>query len=154
MNNSHNIENEKNAFPVVQERNKKILTAYNNIVSTINRMQGVIEDDFLRLRIESNMVRDPNTKTTILQCATPWCIVSLGCDSSGRYNIVYSLDYRIQEMIGQDMASGIIRRIYEFTPGEMEPFVRIGNLNLDCVNVFHKLLEEQETNDIHRLIQQ
>lgn len=154
MNNSHNIENEKNAHPEVQERNKKILTAYNNIVSTINRMQGIIEHDFLRLRIESEMVRDPNNKTTILQCATPWCIVSLGCDSLGRYNIVYSVDYRIQEMIGQDMASGIIRRIYEYTPGEMEPFVRIGNLNLDSVNIFHKLLEEQEKNEIHRLIQQ
>lgn len=152
MNSFHNIEIERNAIPEIKERNKKFLTAYNNIIMTIDRMQGYIEDEFLRLRIESEMFQDPNTKTTILQYSTPWCIISLGCDSMGRYNIVYSVDFRIQEMIGPDMASGIIRRIYEYTPGEMEPFVRIGSLNQDCVVVFNKLIEEQKTNKMHSLI--
>ncbi len=50
------------------------------------------------------------------------------------------------------MASGIIRRINEYTPGEMEPFVRIGNLNQDCVVVFNELIEEQKINKMHSLI--
>ncbi len=76
----------------------------------------------------------------------------MGCDSLGRYNIVYSVDFRIQEMIGPDMSSGIIRRIYEFTLGEIEPFVRIGSLSQDCVVVFNELIEEQKTNKAHSLI--
>lgn len=153
MNSFHNIDLEQNAIPEIRERNKKILTAYNNIILTIDRMQGYIEDEYLRLRIESEMFQDPINKTTILQCTTPWCIISLGCDSLARYNIVYSVDFRIQEMIGPDMASGIIRRIYEYTPGEMEPFVRIGSLNQDCVIVFDKLIEEQKSSIIHKLIE-
>ena len=30
----------------------------------------------------------------------------------------------------------------------MEPFVRIGNLNQDCVVVFNELIEEQKINKI------
>lgn len=96
MTNLHNIENEKNAPTEIKERNKKLLAAYNNIVITIDRMQGYIEDEYLRLRIESEMFLDPNTKTTILQCSTPWCIISLGCDSQGNYNIVYSVDFEFK----------------------------------------------------------
>lgn len=57
----------KNAIAEIKERNKKLLTAYNNIIMTIDRMQGYLEDEYLRLRIESEMFQDPNIKTKILQ---------------------------------------------------------------------------------------
>lgn len=55
-------------------------------------------------------------------------------------------------MIGPDMASGIIRRIYEYTQGEMALSVRIGSLNQDCIDVFNQLIEEQKINKMHSLI--
>ncbi len=149
MNIQHNLEFEKNASQEIKERNGKLLLAYDNILITIDRIQGFLEDEYLRNRIESKMFLNEETKTTILQCTTPWILLSLGCDSIGRYNIVYSIDYRIQEMIGQEMSSGIIRRIYEYTPGDMEPFVRIGSLYVDCIEVFNKLIEEQKTQSFH-----
>jgi hypothetical protein len=152
MTGPHNIEYEKNASDEIKERNKKLLNAYNYIIITIDRMQGFISDEYLRLRIESEMFKDPKNKSTILQCTTPWCVISLGCDSSGCYNIVYSVDFRIQEMIGPDMASGIIRRVYEYTQGDMALSVRIGSLNQDCVDVFNQLIEEEKNSPIHNLI--
>jgi hypothetical protein len=56
-------------------------------------------------------------------------------------------------MIGPDMSSGIIRWIYEYTPGELEPFVRRGSLNQDCVAVFNELIDEQKNSTIKKLKQ-
>jgi len=67
----------------------------------------------------------------------------------GRYNLVYSVDPRIQKMLGEDMASTLIRRIYEFTPGELSVFVRIGSLYHDCVETFNQMLEDMQTESFH-----
>ncbi|MFB0924845.1 MAG: hypothetical protein QMB65_06135 [Vicingaceae bacterium] len=67
----------------------------------------------------------------------------------GRYNLVYSVDYRIQEMLGENMASALIRRVYEVTPGEMEVFVRIGSLCHDCVETFNQMIDELQTESFH-----
>ena len=148
---NHNLENEAGAPDFVKERNVRLQKAYNSILISVDRIQGFLEDEYLRSRIESNMTKDPKIKSTILQCATPFCFLSLGCDSMGRYNIAYSLDYRIKEMIGDDMASGLIRRIYEYTPGDMEVFVRFGSLYHDCVSTFDQLLENLKTESFHEL---
>lgn len=148
---NHNIENEARASDFVKDRNARLQTAYNSILISVDRIQGFLEDEYLRSRIESNMTKDPKIKSTILQCATPFCFLSLGCDNMGRYNIAYSLDYRIKEMIGDDMASGLIRRIYEYTSGDMEVFVRFGSLYHDCVSTFDQLLENLKTESFHEL---
>jgi hypothetical protein len=148
---NHNIDFESSAPDFVKERNKRFREAFNNIIITIERIQGFLEDDYLRKRIESDMTKKSGIKSTILQCSTPFCIISLGCDDMGRYNIVYSVDYRIQEMIGEDMASTLIRRVYQFTPGEMEVFVRIGSLYHDCITTFDQLIEELKTESFHVL---
>ena len=148
---NHNLENEAGAPDFVKDRNVRLQEAYNRILISLDRIQGFIEDEYLRSRIESDMTKDPKIKSTILQCATPFFILSLGCDKLGRYNMVYSIDYRIKEMIGDDMASGLIRRIYEYTPGDMEVFVRFGSLCHDCVSTFDQLLEKLKTESFHEL---
>jgi hypothetical protein len=151
MNKGHNIEFEEQAHEHVRTRNKKLLEAYNSIILSIDKIQGWLEDEYLRTRIESEMMSKPNIKSTIYQCTTPWCIISLGCDSEGRYNIVYSVDHRIQEMIG-DRASGLLRSIYYLTPGELSVFLRIGCLYEDCVKCFNHLYEEQKSEPFHKII--
>ena len=152
MSQGHNIETENQAPEYVKARNKKLLDAYNSIILTVDKIQGFLNDEFLRKRIESNMMLKPGIKATIYQCSTPWCFISIGCDTKGKYNIVYSIDHRIQKMLGENMASGIIRRIYDFTPGEMEGFVEIGCLFEDCVTIFNQLFEEHKTESFHKLI--
>ena len=136
----------------IKSRNSKILNAYQNIILTIDRIQGWLENEELRTRVESDFTVEQSPQHTYYQCTTAFCVVSLGCDELGRYNIVYSVDYRIKEMISDIFASTLIRRIYEFTPGEMEPFVKIGTLYLDCVKVMAAVFEETKTRPCHKII--
>lgn len=125
----------------IQSRNDKLLSAYKNIIECINRIQGWMDNEKARVKIESDYSNSPNHLSTIYQCTTPFSVVSLGCDQIGRYNIVYTLDYRIKEIIGGDFGSTLIRRIYEFTPGEMEPFVNFNSLQGDCINTFEDIFQ-------------
>jgi hypothetical protein len=137
----HNCKVEAVAPEFIKERNKKFLEVYQSIIATIERIQGWLDDETLRTRVESDFRTKPMVQTTMFQCTTPFCIISLGCDQMGRYNLVYSVDYRFQEMISEVFASILIRRIYEFTPGEMEPFVKIGSLYADCIANFNIIME-------------
>lgn len=146
---NHNLQYETSAPDFIKDRNKRFRESYKNLVITIDRMQGFLDDEYLRGRIESDMTKKTGVKSTIVQCSTPFCIISLGCDEMGRYNLVYSIDYRIQEMIGPDMASTLIRRIYQVTPGDMEGFVRIGSLYHDCIESFNQMIQELQTETFH-----
>lgn len=137
----------------IQSRNTKIESAYNSIIECINRIQGWLDNEKSRIKIESVYSNSPNHLSTIYQCTTPFCIISLGCDQFGRYNIVYTIDYRIKEIVGNDFASTLIRRIYDFTPGEIEPFVNINSLHGDCINTFEDILQLSKTERNHKITQ-
>ena len=146
---NHHLQLESSAPDFIKERNHKFAKAYKSLVTTVDRIQGLLEDEYFRGRIESDMTKKNGIKATISQCTTPFCIISLGCDDMGRYNLVYSVDHRIQKILGEAMASTLIRRIYESTPGKMSAFVRIGSLYHDCIETFNQILEDMETESFH-----
>lgn len=128
----------------IQERNKDFLSAYDYIIETINRIQAWQDHELVRKRIEIDTFNSKHYNLgyfDIKKCVTPFCVISLGCDMFGRYNISYGIDSQIQEMISDNMSSTLIRRIYEFTSGTMEPFVRFTSLNMDCISYFHHFLK-------------
>lgn len=128
----------------IQERNNNILSAFNSIKETINRIQGWLNNENARKRIEITTL---NTSSNILgfstinNCITPFCFVSLSCDVFGRFSISYGIDTNILHMVSDNMASTLLRRIYEFTPGGMEPFVKFVSLSMDCVTYFENTLK-------------
>ena len=71
----------------------------------------------------------------------------------GRYNIEYGIDSGILTMVPDNMASTLLRRIYEFTPGEMEPFIRIVSLNMDCITYFENTLSSVKNGAGYKLIE-
>jgi hypothetical protein len=150
--NFHHIKISKYTSGFIQERNDKIAKAYNSIIECINRIQGWQDNDKLRVKVESNYQNSNSHTSTIYMCTTSFCIVSLGCDQIGSYNIVFSIDYRIKEMIGNDFSNTLIRRIYQFTSGEMESFVNIDSLCFDCVNALDDILNISEKDNSHRVI--
>ena len=121
-------------------------------MKSIDQIQAWFNDDELRKRIESDFRKKPYVFSTIFQAVTPFCIISLGCDQVGRYSIVYSLDYRFQEILSEDFANKLIRNIYKFTSGEIEASVKIGSLNNDCINTFKQLIEDVNTEPYHKII--
>jgi hypothetical protein len=128
----------------IQARNKKIITAYNSIIETINRIQAWLDNELIRKRIEFDTLNSDNNLlgfSEINKCITPFCFISLGCDVFGRFNLAYGIDSRILNMLTDDMASTLLRRIYEFTPGDLEPFVGFVSLDMDCIKYYENSLQ-------------
>lgn len=136
----------------IQDRNQKIENAYTLILETINRIQAWLDNELLRIRLESDFTSSISDFSKIKQATTPFCNINLSCDSIGRFSIAYELDSRISEMVSEDMSSTLIRRIYEFTTGEIEDFVRIISLNGDCIKIFEGLLNMPEEDRHYELI--
>jgi hypothetical protein len=55
-------------------------------------------------------------------------------------------------MVSDNMASTLLRRIYEFTPGELEPFVGFVSLDMDCIKYFEISLHNVD-NEYCRLVE-
>jgi len=140
----------------IQDRNRKLLSAYDSIVETINRIQAWLDNELIRKRIEIITLNTNNENSlgfsTINNCITPFCFITLGCDNYGRFNLSYGIDSRILNMVPDNMASTLLRRIYEFTPGELEPFVGFVSLSMDCIAYFENSLKDVQ-NENYRLIE-
>lgn len=139
----------------IQSRNKKMATAYSSIIETINRIQAWLDNELVRRRIEINTLNNSSDNSlgisTINQCITPFCFINLGCDVFGRYNLTFGIDSRILNMVSENMASTLLRRIYEFTSGELEPFVSLESLSMDCIAYFENSLQKDK-NENYQLI--
>jgi len=133
----------------IQERNEKLYEAYLQILVTIQRIQGWLEDEKLRVLVEEDLTKGHVSFSTMYQCITAFCMVSLGCDQWGRYNIVYSLDYQINHKISPAFASTLVRRIYEFTSGALEPFVTFNCMFADCLAALETYDGKVSTDDCH-----
>ena len=53
----HNLSFEENAPEYVKERNKQLLQAYESINITIEKIQGWLDYEHLRTRIQSDMTK-------------------------------------------------------------------------------------------------
>tara|TARA_B110000285_G_scaffold225959_1_gene284941 strand:+ start:110 stop:1222 length:1113 start_codon:yes stop_codon:yes gene_type:complete len=141
----------------VQDRNVKIASAYNSIIITINKLQAWSDNDLVRRRLEistSNISEDNRLGYSKMNnCITPFCFISLGCDMYGKYSIAYGIDARILNMVPDGMASTLLRRIYEFTPGEMEPFVGFVSLDMDCITYFEETHSQLRNENGYNLIE-
>jgi hypothetical protein len=141
----------------IQDRNKKIASSYDSIIITINKIQAWLDNELLRRRLEIFTLNNSSDNSLgfskINNCITPFCFISLGCDVFGRFRITYGIDSRILNMIPDNMSSTLLRRIYEFTPGEMEPFVEFASLNMDCITYFENTLSHLENGDGYKLIE-
>jgi hypothetical protein len=157
VNRFHNKQLSQYAPQNVQDRNVKISAAYNSIIITINKIQAWLDNDLVRRRLEfstSNISADNRLGYSKMNnCITPFCFISLGCDMYGRYSIAYGIDTRILNMVPDDMASTLLRRIYEFTPGEMEPFVGFVSLGMDCITYFEETHSQLRNENGYNLIE-
>jgi hypothetical protein len=148
---NHNIEISKNAPEHIKKLNSEFMDAYEKLMITIQRTQGWLEHEYVRTSVHSKMTEKEGCLTTILQCSTPWCLISIGCDNTGQFNIIYSLDARIESMIGRQFTETLLRRIHDFTSGMVKTRVFLGKLNEDCIGIFEQLKKDAEYESFHKL---
>ena len=147
----HNIEISKNVPEAIKKVNSELMDTYENLIITIQRTQGWLDNEFLRTSVHSKMMEKEGCLATILQCSTPWCLLSLGCDTTGHFSIIYSLDARIESMIGRQFTETLLRRIHDFTPGMLKTKVFLGKLNEDCIGIFEQLKKDAELENFHKI---
>lgn len=135
----------------IKARNVRMKKAYGDILEVIRRIQLWQEDELLRTRVESDFRGRGENWSTIYQCSTAFCLVSLGCDQSGVYSIVYSVDHRFQKMISEIFASKLLYNIYLACSGDLSVFVRIGSLYEDCVSILNQLIVMAQSNEAHSI---
>ncbi len=148
---THNIHSAQAQSADIQDRNNRLEQAFINIEETIRRTQAWLRNEELRLFIKSDFLNSQQSDTLIKQITTPFAIVSLGCSPEGLFSIVYSLDYRIKDLIGDYFTNTLLRRIYEFTTGDLEGKIHIGSLNSDCFSTISKIIDISNNNPHHIL---
>lgn len=151
--NFHNIKISKFTPDFIKDRNLKIEIAFNHIKEAIHRIQAWQNNEKVRVRIESDHLKSLKNYSYISQITTPFIVVILCCDTLGRYQITFGLDSNYLKILPDDMASTLIRRIYQFTPGEMESFVSIISLGMDCISMFENLYNDSKSNPSIQIIE-
>lgn len=146
---NHNIEISKNVPEPIQKLNNELMDAYEKILIAIQRIQSCLDHEFLRTSVYSKMTEMPGCLATIHQCSTKWCLISIGCDTTGQFTIIYSLDVRIESMIGQQFTETLLRRIHDFTTGMAKTKVHLGKLSEDCIGIFEQLKKDAEFHKYH-----
>lgn len=147
----HHIEISKNVSEPIQKVNSELMEAYENILTTIKRIQRNLNSQLHRTSVQSNMTELENCLAIIQQCATPWCFISIACDSSGQFSIQYSFDGSIERVIGTYFTEVLLRRIHDFTPGILKTRVHLGSLNEDCFAIFQHYKKEAEKHECHTI---
>lgn len=127
-----------------REWNRKLEEAFRLIQITIAKIQGFQEDESLRYFVYSDHRKNPKTVSTIEQVSTRFCIISLGADEIGRFSIAISIDVSINEKIGRLASAGLLRRLFESTPGACEAYVVIHSFSQDCDKILYNIINEYE----------
>lgn len=128
----------------IRDRNERVQKAYRNILETIYRTQSWMEEEKMRTKIEINWENKGSNYNLIHQTVTLFCDIVLACNQRGEYYISYNLDYRCQEMLTKYFTNTLLRRFYEFTAGDLEPFLKLNDLLHDGLDYFDNLLKESE----------
>ena len=128
----------------VRNRNIMLSQAFENMKETVRRIQYWIEDEWLRICVLSDFSKDDRSKYIIKQLGTSFCVLSLGTDVNGEYSIVLSIDSQINDKIGQNFSSILLRRLFEFTPESCAYHVRISNFSKNCDSYLETILEESK----------
>ncbi|WP_156305988.1 hypothetical protein [Sphingobacterium endophyticum] len=135
----------------IQNRNNALKQAFINIEETLLRVQSWLKHEELRFSVKSDFLNSKQSQSLIKQITTPFAIVSLGCSPEGIFSIVYSLDHRIKDLIGDYFTNTLLRRIYEFTSGDLEGKIHIGSLNSDCFSTISQMIDLAENNSYHNV---
>jgi hypothetical protein len=133
--------------------NFKVEQAYYEIVSSIKEIQKDIPQSNLRTIAESDLTKVNINRTKLHQCNTPFCLVVLKCNGYGQYNIVYAIDKNSIELIGNELTSNLLRKIYEHSSNELSKFLHVYSLNDNCFTDFEEVLKMSASKDFIKITQ-
>ncbi|WP_295230340.1 hypothetical protein [uncultured Chryseobacterium sp.] len=129
--NYHNSRLTKFADLETQKSNKTIKEHYNSLKGFLIEIQGFLEVEDLRARIECNHTETPNLGNCFRceEFITPFCKIGLNCNEIGQFSINYFINPHLKELIGECLGDTLEKRFYESASSEMKGFVKMIPLN-------------------------
>ncbi|SEG41153.1 hypothetical protein SAMN05421877_107236 [Sphingobacterium lactis] len=131
----------------VRDRNDRVHEAYLNILETIYRTQSWMKEEKLCTKVDVMWEERGGNYNLLHQTITLFCDIVLACNQRCEYYISYNLDYRCEEMIGKFFTNTLLRRIYEFTMNDLEPYLNLNSLIVDESDNFIEALKESRDDD-------
>ncbi|OYD40325.1 hypothetical protein ACF3OC_12390 [Sphingobacterium cellulitidis] len=131
----------------IRERNNRVQNAFINIQETLYRTQSWMKEEKLRTKVDIDWEKRGRKFNLLHQTITIFCDIALACNQKGEYYISYNLDYRCQELIGKFFTNTLLRRFYEFTMDDLEPYLNLNSFLVDGLDNFTEALKESRNNE-------
>ncbi|WP_185207982.1 hypothetical protein [Chryseobacterium sp. C3] len=129
--NYHNSKLAKFATLETQKSNKTTKGCYDSLKRLLIEIQGFLETNDLRTRIECNHTETPNLGNCFRceEFITPFCKIGLNCNEIGQFTINYFINPHLKELIGESLGNTLEKHFAELANGEMKDFVKMVPLN-------------------------
>ncbi|WP_288377624.1 hypothetical protein [uncultured Chryseobacterium sp.] len=129
--NYHNSKLFRFATLETQKSNQTTKQYYDSLKSFLIEIQGFLETEDLRTRIECNHTETPNLGNCFRceEFITPFCKIGLNCNEIGKFTINYFINPHLKELIGESLGEILEKRFYESASSEMKGFVKMIPLN-------------------------
>ncbi len=152
--NYHNLKLAQFATLEVQKPNKITKEYFDATKVFLIKIQGCLEVEHLRTRIECNFtgIRKWNNTATVEEFVTPFAKLQLNCDKSARFSINYFINPHLKELIGEFLGDTLEKRFNELENGEMKDIVKMTPLNRRYDRYFEELLRFTRTFPYYKAI--
>lgn len=145
--NYHNLKLVQFATLETQKSNKNTKWYYDVIKGFLIEIQGYLELEYLRTRIECDFseTRNGNNIARVEEFVTPFAKVGLNCDKSAKFSINYFINPHLKELIGEFLGDTLEKQFNEFITGEMKDLIKLIPLNRRYDRYFEELLRFSRT---------
>jgi len=150
----HNLKLVKFATLGAQKSNKNTKWYYDVIKEFLIEIQGCLELEHLRTRIECNFTekRNWNNIAGVEEFVTPFAKVSLNCDKSAKFSINYFINPHLRELVGESLGDTLEKRFNELNNGEFKNLIRMTPLNRRYDRYFEELLRFSKTHPNYKAV--
>lgn len=143
----HNLKLARFATLEAQKSNKTTQRHFDAIKRFLIEIQGCLETEYLRTRIECNFtgIKKWNNTATVEEFVTPFAKLQLNCDKSAKFNINYFINPHLRELIGEFLGDTLEKRFNELNNSEFKDLINMTPLNRRYDRYFEELLRFSKT---------
>lgn len=145
--NYYNLKLARFATLEAQKSNEITKEYFDTIKCFLIEIQGYLEVEYLRTRIECNFTgtKKWNNTATLEEFVTPFAKLQLNCDKSARFSINYFINPHLKKLIGESLGDTLEKRFNELGNGEFKHLVKMTPLNRRYDRYFEELLRFSRT---------
>lgn len=150
----HNLKLVRFTTLEAQKSNEITKWNYDIIKKFLVEIQGYLETEYLRTRIECDFseIRNWHNTARVEEFVTAFIKISLNCDKSAKFSINYFINPHLRELIGESLGDNLEKQFNEFITGEMKDLIKLIPLNRRYDRYFEELLRFSRTHPNYKAV--